>query len=300
VRAALLAALALTAAAPLPPPPPPPLPGEATPSEVIAAAPASAWREVAAENLMLLTLAGGGRVAVELAATHVPRHIDNLRKLIAARWWDGQTAVVRVQDNYVTQWGDPGNTRLLPEGTAAKLQLETLLPDGTAFHPIPGPDGYGEPGFVNGFPAARKDGRTWLVHCYGAVGVGRDAPLDSGNASELYTAIGHSPRNLDRNYTVIGRVVGGMERLSSLSRGTGSLGFYEKPEHQTKIVSVRLASELPPAERPRFEVLRSGTPSFAALVRARAFRRDFANPPGFVDLCNVRPPARAVSGSPAL
>ncbi|MDT7933525.1 MAG: peptidylprolyl isomerase [Sphingomonadaceae bacterium] len=300
MRTACLAALALTAAAPLPPAPPPPLPGEATPSEVIAAAPAEAWREVAPENLVLLTLAGGGRVAIELAAAQALRHVQNLKKLIAARWWDGQTAVVRVQDNYVTQWGDPGNTRPLPEGVTPKLPLETLLPEATAFDPIPGPDGYGEPGFVNGFPAARKDGRRWLVHCYGAVGVGRDASLDSGNASELYTTIGHSPRNLDRNYTVIGRVVGGMERLSSLPRGTGALGFYETPEQQTKIGSVRLASELPPAERPRFEVFRSGTPSFAALVRARAFRRDFANPPGFVDLCNVRPPARAVAGSPAL
>ncbi|GAA3255116.1 hypothetical protein GCM10020258_13330 [Sphingomonas yabuuchiae] len=42
-----------------------------------------------------------------------------------------------------------------------------------------------------------------------------------GVGAELYTIIGHSPRGLDRNIAVVGRVVDGMDALSTLPRGTG-------------------------------------------------------------------------------
>ena len=129
-------------------------------------------------------------------------------------------------------------------------------------------------GVTNGFPVARdeQDGRTWLVHTYGAVSAGRNTSIDSGNGGELTVVIGHAPRELDRNVTVVGRVRQGIDVLSSLSRGTESLGFQENPV--MLVQSVRLASEVPDAERTHLEVLRTDTLLFQRLIEARKNRRE--------------------------
>jgi peptidylprolyl isomerase len=92
-----------------------------------------------------------------------------------------------------------------------------------------------------------------------------------------------------RNIALVGRVVKGIELLSALPRGTGPLGFYEKPEQYVRIGSLRIAADLPRAEREKIEVLRTDTPSFAALVEARRNRRDdwYVVPAGHIDVCNV-------------
>jgi peptidylprolyl isomerase len=165
-----------------------------------------------------------------------------------------------------------------------------------AFTPLPGADGYGEAGHSDSWPAVRARGEAWLAHCYAMVGVGRGDIAGSGSGAELYAVIGHAPRHLDRNITLAGRVVQGIEHLSALPRGAAALGFYDKPEQRITIRSVRLASELPAAERPALEVLRSGTPAWSAYVAARANRtRDgwFTRDAGHVDLCNIRVPVRA-------
>src|SRR4029079_10930982 len=125
----------------------------------------------------------------------------------------------------------------------AKDVAFTALPDSDAYAP--------QTGFVDGFPAARDEiaGRAWLTHCYAMVGAGRDNPPDSGNGTELYVVIGNSPRHLDRNVVLVGRVVQGMELLSIMPRGTGEMGFYQKPEERTAIRSIRLAAEVPEAQR---------------------------------------------------
>lgn len=129
------------------------------------------------------------------------------------------------------------------------------------------------------------------------VGVGRGMPPDTGSGAELYTVIGHAPRHLDRNIALVGRVVEGMEHLSALPRGTAELGFYATAAERTPIRSVRLASELPAAERPRLQYLSTESASFAAYVQARANRRDafYIRPAGGVDVCNVPVPIRRTS-----
>jgi peptidylprolyl isomerase len=121
------------------------------------------------------------------------------------------------------------------------------------------------------------------------VGAGRDNDVDSGGGTELYVVIGHAPRHLDRNVTLVGRVVQGMELLSALPRGTGALGFYEKPEQRVPIRSIRIASDVPPPQRTELEILRTDTPTFTAYVEARRNRREewFKVPAGHVDVCNV-------------
>jgi peptidylprolyl isomerase len=117
---------------------------------------------------------------------------------------------------------------------------------------------------------------------------------DSSNGSELYVVDGQSPRQLDRNITVVGRVVQGMELLSILPRGTGALGFYEKAAQRVPIQSIALASDLPFAQRTALQVLRTDTPLFRAVVESRRNRRDdwYKVPAGHIDLCNVPLPTR--------
>ncbi len=277
-----------------------------TPKEILAASKPSEWRKPAPDNLLVMTLAGGHRVLIELAPDFTPLHAANIRTMAREHYYDG-LAIIRVQDNFVTQWGDPNDddnadrSKMKPLGTAKKTlppeftrpldrRLEfTKLPDGDVYAP--------EVGFSEGFPVARDPAshEEWITHCYGTVGVARDVGPTTGNGNSLYAIIGQAPRGLDRNLAVAGRVIEGMEYLSALPRGTGPLGFYEKAEQRTPIVSVRLAADLPPAERPTVQVLRTDSASFAKLIEAKRNRRDafYTRPAGKIDLCSISVPARA-------
>jgi len=262
-----------------------------TMSDVLAATTPADWRSLDPESTLYLQLPTG-RVVIELAPAFVPEHVANLRTLVRQHYFDG-LSIIRSQDNFVVQWGDPEGKR--PLGNAKpKLASEFTVRASPAlpFAPIPDRDGYApEVGFSQGFPAGRDvaRGEAWLAHCYGMVGAGRSNELDSGNGTELYVVTGQAPRQLDRNIALVGRVVKGIELLSVLPRGTGALGFYEKPEQYVPITSVRLASDVPAAERENLEVMRTDTASFAALVESRRNRRDdfYVVPAGHVDLCNV-------------
>ena len=144
------------------------------------------------------------------------------------------------------------------------------------------------------FGADREEPTAWPIHCYGMVGVGRNLSPDTGSGAELYTVIGHAPRHLDRNIALVGRVIEGIEHLSSLPRGTGALGFYETPEERTNILSIRLGNEV--ASLPAYEYLSTTSETFARYADARANRRDpfFITPAGGADICNIPVPVRRV------
>lgn len=256
--------------------------------------------------------------------------IGNIRKLAAAHWWDG-LSINRVQDNYVVQWGDAdaedkAKARALPAGLAtvpeADYQISNRGPIASALQrkmkseeqallaafkqqsgeakvlavgrAIPR-DPYADETIVfNGWPIGndRQSDTAWPVHCYGMVGVGRDLSPNTGSGAELYTVIGHAPRHLDRNIALVGRVIEGIEHLSSLPRGTGALGFYETPAERTPIVSIRLGNEV--AGLPAYEYLSTESPTFARYADARANRRDpfFIVPAGGADICNIPVPVR--------
>jgi peptidylprolyl isomerase len=264
-------------------------------AELLAASPASDWRMLDPENTIVMEIASG-RVVMELAPDFAPRHVANIRMLVRQKYFDG-LAIVRSHDNYVVQWGDPDEKR---DFGAAKTSLPpefTRAAAGLAFSALPDPDTYApEAGFSGGFPAARDAAanRAWMVHCYATLGVGRGNEVDSGSGASLYAIIGSAPRLLDRNITVVGRVVQGIELFSVLPRGTGNLGFYEKPEQYVPIRSVRLVADMPAAERPALELLRTDSATFRQLVEGRRFRRDdwYKEPAGHVDVCNVTLPIR--------
>jgi peptidylprolyl isomerase len=220
--------------------------------------------------------------------------IANIRTLAKARWWDG-TSVNRVQDNYVAQWGDATEKNALPARLGKPAEDQYTSPVLPVTRPSRIRDAYASSvGHLRGWPLAFDQSNMWPVHCYGMVGVGRNLSPDAGNGTELYTVIGHAPRHLDRNIAVVGRLIEGIEHLSSLPRGTGALGFYEDPKQRVPIVSIRLASDLPEAERPRMQFLSTESATFAAYADARANRRDafFNVPAGGADICNIPVPVR--------
>lgn len=282
-------------------------PAARTMAEVLAGSGPADWRPVEPADTLYLELPAG-RVVIELAPRFAPRHVENVKTLARQGYFDG-LAVVRSQDNYVVQWGDPAEApeAQRPLGSAAPAlaaELTRPVADDLPFAPLPDGDVYAaEVGFSGGFPVARDpgEGRMWLTHCYGMVGVGRDVDPGSGNGAQLYAVIGHAPRHLDRNVTLVGRVIQGMEHLSTLPRGTGNLGFYEDPGERIPIHSVRVAGDLPPEEREKLEALRTDTPTFQALVAARRNRTEawFVHPAGRIGLCNVPLPVRRADPAPA-
>jgi peptidylprolyl isomerase len=298
---ALLAASVPFARAAVPPPPPPAAPSSA---DILARSKASDWRPIDPAHTLILELPSG-RVVMELDPVFAPEHAANIEKLVREKYFDG-LAIIRSHDNYVVQWGDPNGDdpkKVRPLGSARATvapELSVPISPEMPWTPLPGPDGYAvEVGFSNGLPAARdpKGRQTWLVHCYGMLGVGRGDAPESGNGSELYVVIGNAPRHLDRNVTVVGRVLEGVELLSTLPRGTAPLGFYADPKQYVPIQRMRLVADLPAAERPALEVLRTDTPTFSAYVESRRNRREswFVRPAGYVELCNVGIPVRTVT-----
>jgi len=271
-------------ASPSPASPPPTLAG------VLAASQPEDWRTPDPENVLYLELASG-RVVFEMAPAFAPHHVENVRALVRERYFDG-LAIVRVQENYVVQWADPENQRPIRHARRT-LEAEFDRPAaGLAFQRLADPDTYApEVGFVDGFPAAREspNGRAWLVHCYGMLGAGRDDAADSGGGAELYVVIGQAPRQLDRNVTLFGRVLLGMEHLTTLPRGTEALGFYATAAERVPITKLQLAADVPAPERTELEVLRTDTSTFAALVESRRNRREawFQRAAGRIDVCNV-------------
>ena len=309
---------------------PPPSPGE-----LVAQAPAAEWTTIAPQDLLVMTLAsapdGTAReVVIQLMpAPFSQGWVANIRTLARTEWYDG-TAVNRVQDNYVVQWGDPnydnpedgGEAKTVPANLAAvpeneysaRLDEPAIAKIRTYFETTASRVAPSDPttlyradpyarahAFFDGWPIAMTDDEpvAWPVHCYGMVGVGRGYSPDTGSGAELYTVIGHAPRHLDRNIALVGRVVEGMEHLSSLPRGSGALGFYtaREADKRTPIVSVRVASDLPDSERPAFEYLSTEGETFARYAGARANRRDpfFIHPAGGVDICNIPVPVRRVA-----
>lgn len=271
-----------------------------SPAEIISAAPESDWRTPEPGNLLYMELEGG-RVIIELAPAFAPAHVDNIRTLARGRFWDG-TSIYRAQDNFVVQFGDADAddaAKAKPLGAARSHLPAEFHRDARelAFDALPDRDGWApESGFSGGFPAARDpaSGRAWLAHCYGMVGAGRNNAEDSSTGAELYVVIGQSPRQLDDNLTVVGKVLQGMELLSAIRRGPPPMGFYDRPAERTSIRSIRLAGEVPESQRTALQVLRTDTATFRDATEARRNRVDdfYRRAAGHIDLCNVPVPVR--------
>jgi peptidylprolyl isomerase len=282
-----------------------PSPSAPTVASVLAATTPADWRALDPENTIYMDVAGArpGRVIFELAPSFAPAHVANVKALAREGYFDG-LSINRLQDNYVAQWGDASPQAQRRALKTAKQNVPAEFDRALAAAPgdLPftrNPDGdlyAAEAGWSQGFASARdpRASRQWLTHCYGALASARSNEADSGGGTQLYVVIGHAPRHLDRNTTVFGRVIQGMEHLSSLPRGTGNLGFYEKAEERVPIASFKVAADLPAEKRVALEVLRTDTTAFEKLLQLRRARRDawFHFPVDRLEVCNAPVPSR--------
>jgi peptidylprolyl isomerase len=246
-------------AAEVPPPPPPP-----------PAAPPSEWRTVPPENLMVIETTKG-RVLVELAPEVAPLHVERMRLLARNGFFDNLTWH-RVIDLFMAQTGDPLGTG---DGQSAYPDLKAEFtfrrgPD-LPFAPVAAPAG-AVLGFVHSLPietqpdsfmATTADHMVhgWGVYCPGVAGMARDDNPDSAN-SQFFLMRQPYP-SLDKRYTVWGTVVSGLDVVRSLKTGAEGSGLVTDPDRMT---TVRIAADLPEADRPSVQVLDTASPRFRALV----------------------------------
>lgn len=261
----------------------------AAPSDPIAAD----WRAIPDDELLVVTLGTGKQVVIRLAAALVPQHVGNVRALARARWWD-DASVYRVQENWVAQWGDATEKKPLPAGVTDRPAAEFEI---AAFRPavsMSKADSYSTASGItaDGWPVATNGTQAWLTHCYGMVGVARDALPSTGSGAELFTPIGQSARRLDRNYTVVGRIVEGMQYLSALPRSDAAMGMYASVGERTPITAVRLASDMPAGTRPHFQYRAADNPRFAAAVAKREHPEAPMVGLGGAAVCDVLPVVR--------
>ena len=288
-------------------PPPDPAPELAA---VDAPTPDALWREVGAENLVILKTMSGD-VVIELAPEAAPEHVAQFREAVRANLYNGEY-FYRVIDGHVAQAGLEFEHRL--EGWA-DLPLETERALGAeGFAPLGNKDLFAsQVGHRDGFAVGREGEQEWLLHCPGALGMARNAPPDSGS-TEFFIPIGQR-RYLDRNYTIFGRVISGMAHINRLERvepaGEDEIGAFTDPDTSeqafaaraqalsaNEILSIGLAANMPEDLRPRWEVM--ATPG-AEWEDLKTSKRDYSiydafvvTPPKRVDICTLPVPARAL------
>jgi peptidylprolyl isomerase len=260
---------------------------------------AAGFRNVDPNNLVLIDTKYG-EVIVELAPQFAPKHVERLRALVRAHFYDGKS-FYRVVDGFVAQGGAGEGTA--STGGAKKdelakqwppLKAEFDAPIGGAFTPLGSPDLFApEVGHIDGFPVARapRDKRMWLIHCPGTFAFARDNGPDTAS-TEFYIVIGEAPRRLDRDLTAFGRVISGMQYLQKLQRGDPDIdnGVIHKPTTPDPIVRMRIASDVAAKDRPSFEVIRTDTPAFENVKEERRHPTSqfyYRKPPPILDVCLV-------------
>jgi cyclophilin family peptidyl-prolyl cis-trans isomerase len=255
------------------------------------------WRLADPEDLLLIETRHG-MITVELSDEFAPNHAARMRQAVRDGFFDGRD-FYRVIDGFVAQGGrgEEADSVELPQYPV--LAGEFYRPSaGIVFTPMIDDDLYAPVvGHVNGFPAAQTaDGReTWLIHCPGTVAMARDNGPDTGDV-EFYIVIGQGPRHLDRIMSVFGRVIDGMDHVQALNRGDPMVnsGVIADPAQRDPILSMRIAADLPEAERPAYEIMRTDGQAFFDLKTARRNRTAdffFETPPAVIEACHI--PARA-------
>ncbi len=243
------------------------------------AAPAQEWRPLDLENTLLIDTTAG-RIVVEMRPDLAPKAVERIKMLAREHVYDG-LLFHRVIDSFVDQTGNPNNKdggasnhpNLDPEFDARIARTDIM--------PAARPAG-AVLGFLGTLPvesSARTgpDGkvRTWGLYCAGVAGMGRQAAWDSANSEIFFMR--DPARRLDRDYTVWGRAVVGLDVIRRIKVGV-------PPKDPDKMLAVRVAADLPIPERPKVVVMNEHSPAFAALIARTRERRGADFSPCEIDI----------------
>jgi peptidylprolyl isomerase len=269
--------------------------------------PASRWRDVDADNLVLLDTKYGETV-IELYPAFAPGAVARFKSLVRAHFYDGQS-FYRVIDGFVAQGGigegtaatggAKANDKRLKNWPPLKAEFDRPIGDDVVFTRVDNADLFAPViGHANGFPVGQdpKEGKEWIIHCPGTLAFARDNEPDTAS-TEFYIVIGQAPRRLDRNLTAFGRVLAGLAYIQKLTRGNRDIdnGVIPDTKKRDRIIRVRLASDLPAGKRRRYQVMNTESAAFAK------WKDDRINPaPGFyirqpppiLDICLASVPTR--------
>jgi len=249
------------------------------------------WREVEPENLVFMDL-HEGQVVIELNPAFAPETVDQFRHLVQERFYEG-LGFYRVIDGFVAQGGDGSDLGELSDVPLIEAEFERDWPADLPFTSVQKPDLFApETGFIDGFAAGREPsaGKAWLAHCPGVVAMARNDDAGSSR-TDFYIVIGQAPRYLDRNMNVFGRVIHGMEVVQRIQRGPAAdNGIIRDDTGISRIRSIKLASDIPKAERQSAFVMDTNSPGFEQLLRDRRERKQrffHHKPPQVLDVCQV-------------
>ena len=262
------------------------------------------WRAADPEDLLLIEVEDGS-IVIELADWIAPEHAGRMRQAARDGFFDGRS-FYRVIDGFVAQGGRGEEEDSIDLPQYPTLTGEFTVPaESVTFTPMIDRDLYAPTvGHVRGMPAAMNEAgsEVWPIHCPGTVAMARGNDPDSGDV-EFYIVIGHGPRHLDRIMSVFGRVIDGMEHVQALRRGDPAVnsGVIADPAARDAILSMRVAADLPVAEQPHYEILRTDSETFADAKAARRNRTHdffFETPPPVIEACHMPAPVRLVETAP--
>ena len=243
------------------------------------------WRRADPDNVLILTTSRG-QVVVEIAPEAAPQTAAHIKALVRAGFYDN-SLFYRVLPGFVAQTGDRGERRF--SSGAPGLPDDFFLPPGLV-PPPPPPLGDPEPApprFIGALPVARPNGQhpgqAWTAFCPGVAGLAHDDRPNSGESQIFFMAV-HA-QNLEAAFTAWGRVVIGMAILAGLAPG-------EPPATPDRVITARLASDLPLDQRPVLEVLDPAGPTVTRQIRDLVRARNMS-----ADPCDVTLTARLAAPS---
>lgn len=247
------------------------------------------WRELDPANTVIMETTEG-TVYFELNDRFAPQTVAQFKKLVKDDFYRS-LSFYRVIDGFVAQGGDESDINIPNGQPQLPAEFEIKAPEELNWTPVQRNDLYAkETGFVDGFGAARDADSVWLTHCPGVLAMARNNEPDTGS-TDFYIVIGQSPRYLDRNLTIFGRVVFGMDVAQRINRGpTLDNGIIEDDEDRSRILRMTLGSDVSEEMRKDIYVMDTNSQGFFDYLEARKNRTDeffFRKPPAVLDVCQV-------------
>jgi len=246
------------------------------------------WRPLDLDNTLVIETTKG-RVVVEMSPAAAPNHVERVKGLARAGFYDG-IIFHRVISDFMAQTGDPRGT-----GQGGS-ELPDLVGEFGFRRGFSAPFGEAttdkgvSTGYIGSLPvvtrsddvmflSADQSVEAWGAFCPGVAGMARQGQPNTAN-SQFFLMRG-SERNLDHQYTAFGYVVQGLDVVYKLNIG-------QPPRVPDKMVTVRVAADLPEAEQPRLQVMDPRSAAFRAHVAKRKKEEGDA-----FDICSVQLPVQA-------
>ena len=258
----------------------------------------ASWRAVPASELIVMETSKG-QVLIEMFPELAPQHVARIKEIVRSGAYDRvlfhRVADINGDGGWVAQGGDVSTGAIVPDqpagtgGTGVNIpgEFEILVEGEPPFTEI-ADEGRFRLGVKNGVAVRMEDlacywqtrgvmgyeaaycppdgvhtPALWAPHCPGVVSMARGTALNSAD-SQFFLVRGEIP-HLDREYSVWGRIVSGMNAVEAISAGdcSGELICSFPADLMTK---VRLSSDIEATSRPAAYVAREGGPVYEALI----------------------------------